>query len=228
MIALGRDGAKPESNGAGPDVAGRVAPGRWLGLKRALRWLAVGLAALGVGATVLAGLSLFAGRPRVDRPSVPPVRQAVAPAQAARSLRRAAETAALPRLRAPVAGSVLLGYGWGYSPLFDDWRFHVGVDLAASPGQPVLAAGAGHVAEVRQSRSFGGVVRLALDDGLTSTYKGLNGIEVQVGETVSTGQTLGFVASGVTAESYEPSHVHWEVSRGGQALDPESLVDSSG
>jgi murein DD-endopeptidase MepM/ murein hydrolase activator NlpD len=212
-----------------PVPAGGAERRRWPGLAPLGRRLAIGAAALGVAATVAAGLDLMAPRPRADRFFGPsPVRagRSASPAAASQHLKRPpapARPAGPVELRPPVSGRILLGFGWAFSPVFEDWRFHPGVDVAGRRGQKVVAAAAGRVTEARRSRLFGGVVRLDVGDGVVCTYEGLGRIDVRVGETVAAGQPLGRIGPSPAAEASEPPHVHWEVTRDGRPVNPETV-----
>lgn len=98
---------------------------------------------------------------------------------------------------------------------------HRGVDLGLRPGSPVHAAGPGAVA-------FAGtvagkpVVTVRHSDGLTTTYEPVVA-SVGVGAPVRAGARLGHV---VLAFSHCSSGcLHWGARRGGEYLDPLSLLD---
>ena len=98
---------------------------------------------------------------------------------------------------------------------------HRGVDLAAVPGQPVLAAGAGVIA-------FAGVVAgrpvVSVDHpgGLRTTYEPVTPT-VAAGQTVAVGTPLGELAAG-HAGCPVGACLHWGLRRGGTYLDPLSLL----
>lgn len=102
---------------------------------------------------------------------------------------------------------------------------HRGVDLAASPGQPVLAAGGGVVsfAGVVVDR---GVVVVMHADGVRTTYEPVDA-GLPRGSPVRTGDVIGVLGGG-------PSHcepalcLHWGMRRGDVYLDPLLLVAPAG
>ncbi|MFF5988989.1 M23 family metallopeptidase [Prauserella flavalba] len=98
---------------------------------------------------------------------------------------------------------------------------HRGVDLVASPGQDVLAAGPGYV--VFAGRLAGrGVVSVEHDGGLRTTYEPVEP-RVSSGDQVSQGQVIGTVAAG-HAGCPAAACLHWGVRRGEEYLNPLRLV----
>lgn len=89
---------------------------------------------------------------------------------------------------------------------------HNGLDIGAAQGTPVVAIAAGEIAFTGTDSDYGNYIRLwhpALS--LHSFYAHLSATEVQVGQRVSAGQTIGRVGS--TGNSTGP-HLHWEVRLG--------------
>lgn len=98
-------------------------------------------------------------------------------------------------------------------------------------GVPVRAAAGGTVSQVLDGRAdrntsrgagvgFGNHVVISHEDGETWTIYGhlrRHSVEVEVGEAVSRGQRLGLVGS---SGSSDWPHLHFEVRRGGAAVDP--------
>lgn len=100
---------------------------------------------------------------------------------------------------------------------------HRGVDLGGSPGEAVLAAGAGVVVFAGQLAGRG-VVSVDHANGLRTTYEPL-------APTVTTGQRVG---AGAVLGRLRPGHarcpvaacLHWGARRGDEYLDPLALVSS--
>jgi murein DD-endopeptidase MepM/ murein hydrolase activator NlpD len=106
-------------------------------------------------------------------------------------------------------------------------HFHDAVDLAALLGQPVLAAAEGRVTFVGHLSDGAMVVIIAHAGGLVSVYAHLDDTfarpPVKIGDSVASGQLIGFV--GLTGITTGP-HLHFAVLRGGQPIDPLSLLAS--
>lgn len=125
-------------------------------------------------------------------------------------------------LRWPVQGRVLARMGWIHSETMGDWRWHPGVDIAAPPGTPVLAAAAGRVTSVRQSRHWGWEITIEHPGDLKTYYAGCGAVRVQAGETVREGQIIGEVGESPLAEVMDSPHIHFELFVGGRQVDPLS------
>jgi murein DD-endopeptidase MepM/ murein hydrolase activator NlpD len=98
---------------------------------------------------------------------------------------------------------------------------HRGVDLAATPGRPVLAAGTGFVVFAGQLAGRG-VVSIDHDGGLRTTYEPL-AVGVAAGDQVAAGQVIGTVTAGHPG-CPATACLHWGVRRGEDYLDPLLLV----
>jgi murein DD-endopeptidase MepM/ murein hydrolase activator NlpD len=100
-------------------------------------------------------------------------------------------------------------------------RFHAGVDFPAPAGTAVAAAGSGRVVFAGTSGSgWGNLVVVAHRLGVRTRYAHLSRIEVQLGERVNAGSTIGLV--GATGEATGP-HLHFEVVVRGANVDPLSV-----
>jgi LysM repeat protein len=89
-----------------------------------------------------------------------------------------------------------------------------GVDLAASAGTPILAAGAGEVIVAKGSGwngGYGNYVVIKHSNGTQTLYAHLSSVSVGMGESVSAGESIGII--GNTGKS-TGVHLHFEV-RGG-------------
>jgi len=120
----------------------------------------------------------------------------------------------------PVTGARLSsGFGMRFHPILGFSRMHQGVDLAAPYGTPIVAAADGVVRFAGWHGGHGNFVQIAHDGGMGTGYGHMSGFVVRVGETVRQGELIGYVGS--TGLSTGP-HCHFEVYRGGQAIDPAS------
>lgn len=118
----------------------------------------------------------------------------------------------------PVAAShVSSGFGMRFHPLLGYTRFHRGVDFAAPYGAPIRAVSDGYVALAGWAGGYGNQVRLTHNNVLGTSYSHMSRIAVSPGARVLQGQIIGYVGS--TGLSTGP-HVHFEVYRSGQVVNP--------
>jgi hypothetical protein len=156
-----------------------------------------------------------------DRPMPHPVARLAVPLLTTVLVGQPAAAAALPdRWQAPLTGPLHVvrpfapptsAYGAG----------HRGVDLAATPGAPVLAAGSGTVRFAGQVGGRG-VVVVAHRSGFSTEYEPLLPA-VSVGSRVRAGAVLG--ALGATrGHCGAAGCLHWGLRRGAEYLDPMLLL----
>jgi murein DD-endopeptidase MepM/ murein hydrolase activator NlpD len=109
------------------------------------------------------------------------------------------------------------GFGVRVHPILRYRRMHPGVDWGAPRGTPVIAAAAGLVTTAGHKSGYGNTVIIDHGAGFETVYAHLSAIAVHVGDCVDAGANIG--AAGSTGLS---SHmgVHFEVRRGGVAVDP--------
>jgi len=127
-----------------------------------------------------------------------------------------------PLLR-PSSGYVSTEFGVQryYNGVYADDYYHRGVDYAAATGSPIVAPAAGHIRLVGRVRDgfeiHGNTVGIDHGQGVLSIMIHMNRIDVQEGEFVAAGQTVGGVGS--TGASTGP-HLHWGLYVNGVAVDP--------
>ena len=104
------------------------------------------------------------------------------------------------------------------------WRTHDAVDLQGEKGAKVLAAGDGEIVAVSNDALWGGIVQIRHPDGYTSSYCGVDFLStLQAGQTVTAGQELGTLGD-IPAEISSQPHLHFTLSRDGEALDPALVL----
>jgi murein DD-endopeptidase MepM/ murein hydrolase activator NlpD len=100
-------------------------------------------------------------------------------------------------------------------------RSHPGIDIAVALNSEVRAAGAGMVITAGSDEVYGNYIVLDHGAGLQTVYGHLNKFFVKPGDEVSRSQRIAL--SGSTGRS-TASHLHFEVRRNGEFLDPMRFV----
>jgi murein DD-endopeptidase MepM/ murein hydrolase activator NlpD len=121
----------------------------------------------------------------------------------------------------PVNGPITSPFGPRTHPIYGGTRMHTGVDIGASSGTPIKAAGDGVVVMAGYNGGYGNWTLIDHGDGLATGYAHQSSIGVSVGQRVSTGEVIGQVGS--TGASTGP-HLHWEVRVNGTPVDPMGWV----
>jgi murein DD-endopeptidase MepM/ murein hydrolase activator NlpD len=123
-------------------------------------------------------------------------------------------------LRTPMdASKISSRFGMREHPILGYSALHAGVDFAAPPGTPILAAGAGKVAMAGPNGGYGLYVKLQHTKDVATAYAHMSriGPGIKPGVSVRQGQVIGFVGS--TGMSTGP-HLHYEFHRGGKQVNP--------
>lgn len=120
----------------------------------------------------------------------------------------------------PVSARITSGFGYRVHPILRFARLHKGIDFGAGLGTPILAAADGQVTRAGWAGGYGRQVRIAHAGGLSTSYSHMSRIAAEPGSFVHRGQVIGYVGS--SGLSTGP-HLHYEVLRGGQAVNPLSV-----
>ena len=120
----------------------------------------------------------------------------------------------------PVNARITSTFGRRIHPILRFARMHKGIDFGATWGTPIHAAADGQVARAGWAGGYGRQVRIAHGGGLATSYSHMSRMVVEPGAFIRQGQLIGYVGS--SGLSTGP-HLHYEVLRGGQAVNPMSV-----
>ena len=128
-------------------------------------------------------------------------------------------------LSSPVEFSrISSGFSMRFHPILQKWKAHLGTDFAAATGTPARTVGDGTVEFAGVQNGYGNVVFIKHRNGNETVYAHLSKINVQRGQSVSQGQTIGLVGS--TGWATGP-HLHFEFRVGGTQQDPMTIAKQS-
>lgn len=112
-------------------------------------------------------------------------------------------------------------FGKRISPITGKESFHTGLDIAAPMGENVKASYSGRVRKTGEDERSGKYVAVTHSESLETLYCHLSEILTEEGERVRAGDVIGLVGS--TGWSTGP-HLHFEVRRDGESIDPLTVL----
>ena len=113
----------------------------------------------------------------------------------------------------PLPGHTTISSGYGYRGS----EFHKGIDIPASAGTTIVAAGSGTVEWANYSTTAGNWIGINHGNGVYSVYMHMSALLVSAGTKVSAGQSIGLV--GNTGAS-QGNHLHFAVRKNGAYVNP--------
>ncbi len=128
-----------------------------------------------------------------------------------------AEMGYRPPFLMPVDGRVTGQFGWRADPITGEHRFHIGIDIAASEGTPIKAAGDGTVIFAGWRGAYGRTVMIDHGGDWATVYAHCSELLVEVGQEVARGEVIAKVGSSGVATG---PHLQWNVYRDGETVDP--------
>ena len=130
---------------------------------------------------------------------------------------------------APLKGEVIREFAKDslvYSNTLEEWITHTGVDVKADKTSVVKASAKGTVSAIKNDPRYGLTVIVEHEGGYKSVYANLLTAEFVVeGESVEEGQTIGTVGNSSSFEIADEYHLHFEIIKDGEYLNPVNLVE---
>src|SRR5580704_9897815 len=126
-------------------------------------------------------------------------------------------------LRKPVEGEIETSSSFGVriDPFLGRPAMHTGLDFRGDTGEAIRVTAGGTVVSAGWSGGYGRMIEVDHGNGLSTRYGHLSEIDVQVGQTVKAGQTVGRMGS--TGRSTGP-HLHYETRIDGEAVNPAKFL----
>lgn len=128
----------------------------------------------------------------------------------------------------PVEGEISKQYAKDnllYSATLEEWTTHLGIDIKADKTSVVKAAADGKVKSIKNDPRYGLSIIIEHQLGYETLYSNLLTSEfVEVGEEVKQGQSIGTVGNTATFEILDEPHLHFEITKDGEILDPNEFI----
>jgi murein DD-endopeptidase MepM/ murein hydrolase activator NlpD len=117
-----------------------------------------------------------------------------------------------------------------FSPTMQDYRVHIGVDLATKENAPVYAAADGKISKIWVDTLMGYCIAIKHSGDCVTVYKNLAETlpeGIAEGASVRSGQLIATVGESAMVEIADEPHLHFEMTVGELAVDPLEYFDES-
>ena len=117
-----------------------------------------------------------------------------------------------------------------FSPTMQDYRVHIGVDLATKENAPVYAAADGKISKIWVDTLMGYCIAIKHSGDCVTVYKNLAETlpeGIAEGVSVRSGQLIATVGESAMVEIADEPHLHFEMTVGELAVDPLEYFDES-
>ena len=132
------------------------------------------------------------------------------------------------KFEAPTSGEIIVDYAnesLVYSKTLEEWTTHLGVDIKANKASAVTAAEDGTIKSIKNDPRYGLTITISHQDGYETVYSNLLTSDfVKEKDEVKKGQTIGTVGETASFEIAEEPHLHFEVYKDGQSINPTTVL----
>ena len=128
----------------------------------------------------------------------------------------------------PVEGDIVKEFAKDnlvYSNTLEEWTTHKGIDIKADKTTVVNSAEAGTVKSIKNDPRYGLTIVVEHRNGYETVYSNLLTSEFVIeGEKVEKGQALGTVGNTAAFEIADEPHLHFEILKDSEAIDPSIYI----
>lgn len=128
----------------------------------------------------------------------------------------------------PINGTIIREFAKDnlvFSNTLDEWIVHLGLDIQADKATVVKSAADGIVKSIKNDPRYGLTVVVKHENDFETVYSNLLTAEfVTEGEKLKMGQTLGTVGNNATFEIADEPHLHFELIKNGEKIDPKIYI----
>ncbi|MBQ8283932.1 MAG: M23 family metallopeptidase [Clostridia bacterium] len=117
-------------------------------------------------------------------------------------------------------------YGFYYNKTLNVYHEHTGLDFTAAAGTDVLAVEDGRIESIyKDDLLLGTEIVINHGGGLKSMYRFVNEVDgLKVGDVVEKGEVIATVAEATGEEYKEGAHLHFEILKNGENVDPTTYL----
>lgn len=136
---------------------------------------------------------------------------------------KAVASAVASKFGMPLANYKRLSSGFGYRkhPIGGGSKMHKGIDFSANRGTRILSADSGVIKYSGWKGGYGYTVIVDHQNGYETLYAHCSKLIADVGDNVNRGDLIAEVGSTGASTG---NHLHFEVHKGGTAIDPEQFL----
>ena len=128
----------------------------------------------------------------------------------------------------PMKGNVIKEYSTDnllYSKTMEDWRQHLGTDIACGYECEISSMAEGIVSDIYNDSEYGTTVVIEHPGDIVTKYSNINvSGNIAVGTLVKAGDIIGSVISNPVSENEDELHIHIEAAKGSVRINPMSLI----
>lgn len=127
----------------------------------------------------------------------------------------------------PIEGEILLDYSMDstiYFPTLEQFRCNPALVISGEVNDKVYSVAKGKIIEIYDSEETGCTVRQELGDGYVAVYGQLKELNFDVGDTLESGQVVGYVSEPTKYYSTEGTNVYFSLEKDGSPVDPTEYL----
>ncbi len=127
----------------------------------------------------------------------------------------------------PVQGPVLLDYsmdGTIYYPTLQQYQYNPAMVIGGEVNDKVYFIAKGKITNIETNEVTGCTVTQDLGDGYTAVYGQLKELNFEVGDTVESGQVIGYISEPTKYFAVEGPNVYFQLLKDDVPVDPEEIL----
>lgn len=131
----------------------------------------------------------------------------------------------------PLEGENVLEYAKDklvYSETLKEWITHTGVDIKGEEAVPIKASADGKIKDKKVDPRYGNTIIIEHSDGYKTIYSNLSTLDlIEINQEIKQGEIISGVGAGYGFEAEEGPHIHFEIIRDGENINPAIPIGDS-